>query len=228
MSPGVLEELASQLRALGDSQRVGWGHTVLPDPRRALLGHLGLRSSPGCAHSPGKEAEGPSDLEEGREVGSHPRLTSPFSLLGSALPQDSSSPKGDVCCFPILRHAPRLFAPLGQGSAAWVLLSRHGLVRCSSQPMSSSCRAFSSRSHSASSHCCAPPGSGPGPAPGTSSDTPCVPCHSPATGLQTGPRAPLQPSSAFFSAPDSSWVICGHAWLERRSLAKSKLLRNRK
>lgn len=50
------------------------GATVLPDPHRALLGHPGLRSSPG------KEAKDPSDLEEGREVGSHPRLTSPCSL----------------------------------------------------------------------------------------------------------------------------------------------------
>lgn len=78
---------------------------MLPDPRGALLGHLGLRSSPGCAHagcehSPGKEADGASDLEEGREVGSCPRLTSPCTLRGSALTRDTGELQGSSCPSP--------------------------------------------------------------------------------------------------------------------------------
>lgn len=91
MSPGVLEELASQLRALGDSQGVGWGHSVLPDPRRALLGHLGLRSKPSCAQ-PRQGSRGSLGSRGGRGVGIPPQAH--FTLLAAktALPQDHRAP----------------------------------------------------------------------------------------------------------------------------------------
>lgn len=76
-------------------------------------------------------------------------------------------PRADARCFPILHSAPVPCAPLWlkmslshrkpQGSAASALLSRHGLVCCSSHIASSPCWAFSSWSHSASSLCFAPP-----------------------------------------------------------------------
>lgn len=136
--------------------------------RRELAGatpcYLTPTGPPRAALQPRQGSEGSLGSSRGGQGGGIPPQAH-FTLLTakSALPQGSSSPSGDLCCFPILRHAPGFFAPLRlelswaqqspQGSAAWVLLSRHGLVHCSSHPMSSPCRAFSSWSHSASSHC---------------------------------------------------------------------------